>query len=256
MAPVPVLARVPTVRRREHGRPGLDVPPPVRESFRTLQIQIDQRRSDSGLASNTIVVTSASSGDGKTTTAICLALALVAAGHKVILIDCDLRRPDLGRQLGLDTSKGLVTLLSTPATLNDLLQPMHTLPALRVLTAAGGAGDDAHMQLLTGRIAEILARAGSLADYVIVDSAPLGVVGDALALTPYADELLLVGRPHNTDRRAVESAVELLERARTPPTGWVVMRDDSVDRKGSYYYAGSDAATYKRRGRRPRSPVG
>jgi capsular exopolysaccharide synthesis family protein len=255
-AAVPVLARVPTVRRGERGDSALDIPPPVREAFRTLQIQIDQRCADNGLTSNTIVVTSASSGDGKTTTTICLALALVAAGHEVLLVDCDLRRPDIGRQLGLDSSKGLVTLLNSHASLDDLLQPIEQLPQLRVLTASEGAGDVANMQLLTRRLAEILAEASSLADYVIVDTAPLGVVGDALALAPYANELLLVGRTRNSDRRAVANAVELLDRANTPPTGWVMIGDDSINRKVTYYYAGSDTAVDQRRRRRPRSPVG
>jgi capsular exopolysaccharide synthesis family protein len=254
LAPVPVLARVPTVRRRELGGAALDVPATVREAFRTLQIQIDQRRPDGGRPSNTIVVTSPSSADGKTTTAICLALALVDAGHEVVLIDCDLRRPDIGPRLGLDTSRGLVSLLSAPGTLVELLQRVETVPSLRVLTAAGGIGDVANVQLLTRRLAEILAEASSLADYVIVDTAPLGVVGDALALTQHADVLLLVGRARNSDRRAVENAVELLESANTPPTGWVVIGDDTAKRRAAIY-AGSDTAA-DQRGRAPRSPVG
>lgn len=242
LAPVPVLARVPTIRRKEQAESPLDVAPAVRESFRTLQIQIDQRRSDHNGGGRTIVVTSPSQGDGKSTAAICLALALTAAGHEVILIDCDLRRPDLGTRLGLPSSKGLVTLLSTPARLKDVLQRIDRLPSLRVLTAAGGVGDVANMQLLTRRVALIFAEARTLADYVIIDTAPLGVVGDALALTPYADELLLVGRMHHSDRRAVQAVVELLERANTPPSGWVLIGDDSVKRKVTYYDAGSDAA--------------
>ena len=71
---------------------------------------------------------------------------------------------------------------------------------------------------------------------------PLGVVGDALALTPYADELLLVGRMHHTDRRAVQNVVELLDRANTPPSGWVLIGDDGVRHKVTYYDARSDAA--------------
>ena len=137
---------------------------------------------------------------------------------------------------------GLVTLLGTSAKLTEVLQPIDTLPPLRVLTAAGGVGDVASMQLLSRRVAEIFTEARSLADYVVVDTAPLGVVGDALALTPYADVLLLVGRTHNSDRRAVQNVVELLDRANTPPSGWVVIGDDSANRKVTYYDTGSDAA--------------
>jgi len=248
LAPIAVLARVPAVGRGERNWPALDVPPAVRESFRTLQIQIEQRRSDRGQASSTIVVTSPSSGDGKTTAAICLALALVAAGHDVILLDCDLRRPDIGSRLRLDASSGLEALLSSDTTLAAKLQSLDKVRTLRVLPAVGGVGDVANMQLLSRRAADILAEASSLADYVIVDTPPLGTVGDALALAPYADELLLVGRTHHSDRRAVESTVALLQRANTPPTGWVVI-GDIIRRRDTYHYAGSDAAASQRRSR-------
>jgi capsular exopolysaccharide synthesis family protein len=256
LAGIPVLARVPTVRRRERRGPALDVPPAMRESFRTLQLQIEQRRSTNGVpGGRTIVVTSASRGDGKTTTAICLALALVDAGHRVVLIDYDLRRPEIGSRLGLHSAKGLVTLLSSSATLTEVLQPVDQLPPLQVLTGAGGVGDVANMQHLTRRVDELLAEARLLADYIVVDTAPLGLVGDALALTPFADELLLVGRTHNSDRRAVEHAIELLDRANTSPTGWVVIGDDSIKRTVSYNYAGGGSgAQGPRRG--SRSPAG
>ena len=222
LAPVPILARVPTVLRRRRVY-ALLVAPAVRESFQTLQILLDQRRLGNGRRSNTVVITSASSGDGKTTTAICLSLALVAAGHEVILIDCDLRRPDIAPRLGLDHSRGLATLLSTPATLAELLQPVDGLPKLQVLT--DGASD---VRLLPGALSKVIEEARSLADYVIVDTASLGVVGDALAFVQDADELLLVGRVNHSDRRAVWNMVELLERADATATGWVIIGDDNA----------------------------
>jgi capsular exopolysaccharide synthesis family protein len=254
LAPIAILARVPTVRRRSIRGSGIDAPPAVRESFRTLQIQMDQRRLDMARPGRTIVVSSASSGDGKTTTAICLAVALGAAGHEVILVDCDLRRPDIGPQLRLSTTTGLGSLLNATARLDDLLQRMDRFPKLRVLTSAQGAGGDANTLLLSGRLTAILAEATALADYVIIDTAPLGIVGDALSLARHADELLFVGRIGNTDRRAAANAFELLWRAQTPPTGWVVIGAAPVRRSDAYYYAAADGTPDRRR--RLRSPVG
>jgi capsular polysaccharide biosynthesis protein len=98
---LPVLARVPSLPRRWFGRrpptSAFAMPAGVREAFRGVQIQLDQ----SPDRARTIMVTSASKEDGKTTSAINLAFALVAAGHSVILIDFDLRKPDIGRRLGL-----------------------------------------------------------------------------------------------------------------------------------------------------------
>jgi tyrosine-protein kinase len=256
LASIPVLARVPVVRRRERRGPTFEVPPSMREAFRTLQLQIEQRHATNGEpGGRTIVVTSASRGDGKTTTSICLALTLVAAGHRVLLVDYDLRRPEIGARLGLDTSRGLATLLSTSTTLADLSHPIAQHPSLQVVTGGGGVGAEATIALLTRRVTEIFTDARMLADYIVVDTAPLGMVGDALALTPFADELLLVGRAHNSNYRDVENAVELLERADTPPTGWVVIGDDSIKRTVSYNYAAGDAVG-KRSRRRSRSPVG
>lgn len=85
------------------------------------------------------------------------------------------------------------------------------------------------MRLLQGGgLTKLFEEAGSLADYVIVDTTSLGVVGDALAFAFDAGELLLVGRAHNSDRRAVCTMVELLERAGTPSTGWVIIGDDTA----------------------------
>jgi capsular exopolysaccharide synthesis family protein len=246
LAPIPILARVPLSRRGERGKGTLEVPPGVFESFRTLQMQIDQRRLN-GQPSESIVVTSGSSGDGKTTVATCLALALANSGSSVILIDCDLRWPDVASRLGLDPLTGLTTLLTTSAKLEELLQPVDTLPAFRVLTAAGGG--DVHL-LASRRMSEVLTEARTLADYVIVDTAPLGVVSDALSLVRGADVVLLVQRLHHSDRRALQTAVELLERANTRPTGWIVIGDGAVKRKDENYYAGQGAPTYQRRRRR------
>lgn len=217
--PLPILTRVPRLPR---GRGGFDVPPAVREAFRTLQLQLDLR---GPTGCRRVVVTSASSGDGKTTTVLNLAFALVGAGHRVIVVDFDLRKPDLERQLGLEPSAGLVSLVTSDAPLSELLQAAPRLAPLRVVPAAGQAGDVAMLPILARRMESILAEAGELADYVIIDTAPLGEVGDALAVVEQADDLLIVGRPGSTDRRSLEVMVGLLERVGARPAGWIISGD-------------------------------
>ncbi|WP_320672292.1 Wzz/FepE/Etk N-terminal domain-containing protein [Patulibacter defluvii] len=226
--PIPVLARVPPLPR---GRRGLDVPPAVREAFRTLQIQLDMRR---GNGCRSVMLTSASSGDGKTTAVLNLAFALVGAGHRVIVIDFDLRKPDLERQLGLEASRGLVTLLGSETPLAELLHAAPRLAPLRVVPAAGQPGDVALLPVLARRLDAILAEAEQLADYVIMDTAPLGEVGDALAIVEHADDVLLVGRPGWTDQRALEVMAGLLERSSVIPTGWIISGDEVAP--PSYYF--------------------
>ncbi len=251
--PLPILARAPPLPRGggAGGRMPLDSRPGVRESFRTLQIQLDQQT----IPGRVVMLTSASSGDGKTTSTLNLALALVGAGHRVIVMDFDLRKPDVERQLGLDAKGGgLVSLLSATTSLADVLRPAPGLAPLRVFSVAGEPGDTRLLQALSLRMREILAEASALADYVVIDTPPLGEVGDALPIAALADDVLVVGRPGNTDVGGLELTRDLLTRAGIEPLGWIVI---GVDGARSSYLAGADGrdgARDKRPG--PRSVIG
>jgi Mrp family chromosome partitioning ATPase/capsular polysaccharide biosynthesis protein len=246
LAPIPIVLRVPSTRRKARRASSARFAWSVREAFRTLQIELDQRRSEAGGASQTVMVTSASSADGKTSTALNLAFALVGAGHRVILMDCDVRRPDIARQLGLEPAGGLVALLTSRVRLGELLQPAR--PNLQVLAAAGGSRDNSLLHGLDRRIGEILEEAGELADYVVIDSPPLGEVGDALTIAAHVDTLLLVVRPHHTNRDALRTTLELLERAHTAPAGWVVIGEEGARHSSAYPYAEANGSG-RRRGR-------
>ena len=96
------------------------------------------------------------------------------------------------------------------------------------------------LQRLDRRIDKILEEATKLADYVVIDTAPIGEVGDALTIAGHVDELLLTGRPQNTNRQALKTSVELLDRAQTPPTGWVIIGEDGARASLLYPYAGGN----------------
>ena len=237
LAPIPIVLRVPTTGRKGRHASSDRFARSVREAFRTLQIELDQRRAEAGGASHTVMVTSASSADGKTSTALNLAFALVGAGHRVILMDCDLRRPDIARRLGLEpeASDGLVALLTSRVPLSELLQPAR--PNLQVLAAAVGSSDNPLLHGLDRRMVEILKEARELADYVVIDSPPLGEVGDPLTIAGHVDAVLLVVRPQHTNREALRTTVERLERANTTPVGWVVIGEEGTRPSSSYLEA-------------------
>jgi capsular exopolysaccharide synthesis family protein len=227
--PLPILARVPKVRSRMFGGGDLtDVPPGVREAYRTLQVQVEQLEPDSRI----FMLTSGSSGDGKTSSAINLALALVAGGHRVILMDLDPRKPDLTRILGLSESPGVMDALGAGTSLDELLVPAPRMPPLSVLP--GGAGAVLSLDVLSRRLRSLMAAARELADYVIVDTAPLGQVSDALRIVPFVDEVILVARPGDTQRPQFQLLRELLERAHVVPLGIVMV--GTADRASSSYY--------------------
>ncbi|HYV14543.1 MAG TPA: AAA family ATPase [Conexibacter sp.] len=230
--PLPVLARVPMSRRRGggDGDPAVTPDPAIREAFRTLQVQLDEP----GDEGRVIMLTSASMGDGKTTSAINLARALVAAGHRVVLLDLDLRKPDVGARLGV--SSDVLGLFRSNVRLSDLLVPVPSTRALKVLSAPPRGDISPVLEALSRRLPELLAQARELADYVVIDTAPLGRVSDALRIAAAADDVLLVARPGNTDGKELTLAREQMEHMDIAPSGLVVVGSTGAVRSDYYGY--------------------
>jgi capsular exopolysaccharide synthesis family protein len=240
--PLPTLSRVPVLNARElraatGGRDWL-MPPRVRESFRTLVTQIRGRRSR-----GVLMVTSASTGDGKTTSAVNLAETLASGGDRVLLLDLDLRKPDVSRALGIkEQPEGLRSLLGNEVALEDLLITAPSLPTLSVLPTATADGDGDSIEAVNRMLPALLEQARGMADWVVVDTAPLGEVSDALQIAPHAEEILIVTRPGNTIRTNFEVMRDLLERAPgVEPSGLLVITERDTSRGPYYYGAGIES---------------
>jgi capsular exopolysaccharide synthesis family protein len=236
--PLPILTRVPVLSRRQMRRAASAMPPQIREALRTLQAQLEVR----GGARRTIMVTSASRNDGKTTTAINLALGLVATGSSVVLVDFDVRKPDVAARLGItNVEQGLSALLDPDVALEHVLVAAPRMPLLRVATAKSAGADVALLEALLRIMPRILEEAAEVADYVILDTAPLGEVSDALKVTGQVDDVLLVTRPGRTNRVNLVQAREVLESVGRTPTGYVVIGERSGG-SSRYYAYGTPAA--------------
>src|SRR3954451_23625361 len=231
----PALAGTPSLPRRWRKQAPdspLAIPPMVREGFRTLQVQLELQPG----RHRSILVTSASSGDGKTTSAVNFALELVGAGQKVVLLDLDLRKPDIAPVLGISPRVPLAELLDSKTRIEQALVEAPGVPGLRVLPIYQGDGFPV-LERLTARLPELVTEALALADYVIIDTAPLGEVSDALKMVGAVDDVLVVTRLRYTRRRNYEVMRDLLERTRHTPTGLVVI-GTSPRVVSSYYYYG------------------
>lgn len=221
--PLPVLARVPPLPRGSETATSVEaMPPGVREAFRTLQVQLHQIPPGRGRA---VMLTSASMADGKTASSINLALVLAASGQRVILLDFDLRKPDVGRRLGVDAD--VMRLFRSDATLEDVLVESRSAPGLSVLSSTFHGDVDPMLEALTRRLPDLMREACELADYVIIDTAPLGQVSDALRVAAAVDDVVLVVRPSNTDRTDLQRTRELLERMTHTPSGMVLVGEVS-----------------------------
>lgn len=204
---------------------------PIAEAYRMVRTNLEFARSNR--TGQTILVTSALPGEGKTTTAANLSLVLADSGLRVILVDADLRKRSLDQLFGLTDVAGLSTLfvMGRPE-LSGLLRPTQH-ENLRLL-AAGPAPPNPAELLASARMGEIVARLKAEADIVVFDSPPLLSVADSAGVAPMLDGVVMVVDSGRTRRGALAQAVEILDRAHATLWG-VVLNKLKRPRGGDYY---------------------
>jgi Mrp family chromosome partitioning ATPase/capsular polysaccharide biosynthesis protein len=222
--PMPVLARIPTLSRRElRPLPGTKwyMPPQILQQYQSLVVQLEQRQ---GL-SRVLMVTSASKDDGKTTAAINLAVSLAATGKAVALLDCDFRHPRVAEALDITETRALSEIAQPGKDIEDLLVrpvkewPLYVLPS----HLDPESGETQWVDFAMRRQAGLIQAARSVADCVVVDTPPLGVVSDALRLLPNVDGILVVVRVGGTIRSEFKVMGELLDRSGYEAEGCVLL---------------------------------
>jgi capsular exopolysaccharide synthesis family protein len=211
----------------------------IAEAFRKLRTNLQFLSVDN--PPRVIVVTSSVPQEGKSTTAINIALALAEAEHNVVLVDGDMRRPMLYKYLDLVGPAGFSTVLSGGATLQEVLQRT-SFPRLTVLTA--GAVPPNPSELLGSLAAKkLIAELRAQYDYVIIDSSPLLAVTDASLLATAADGALIIARFGQTKRDQLTHAVGSLESVSAPLLGAVLTMTPTRGNASysyNYSYYGSD----------------
>jgi capsular exopolysaccharide synthesis family protein len=219
------------------------------EQYRTLRHMIEQLHASAGVS--IIACTSPTSGDGKTTTAINVAGALAQAPDaKILLIDADLRRPCVARELTLgdDTGPGLVgAIVNRDLRLEDVVRrrPPFTLSIL----PAGSPVANPYELLKSPRLGEWMEEARRRYDYVVVDTPPIVNIPDCRAIARVVDGFIVVVAAHRTARRLVEEALNSLEPAKV--IGLLFNADDRP--VTGYYYGHNGSAGQRRDGRWTRS---
>lgn len=185
----------------------LDARSPAAEGYRGVRTLLQLGAAST---SRTILIASPASGDGKSTTASNLAIAMAQSGERVLLLDCDLRQPVQHLIFEVDGETGLSSVLADEVTLRDAITAT-AVPGLFVLPA--GPVPENPSELLTGkRFATLMQALGKSFDRIVIDSPPLMNVTDARILAASADATILVLRMNKSMRRLGVLAMDGLDR--------------------------------------------
>lgn len=152
-----------------------------------------------------INVLSSISGEGKSFISVNLAMSLALLDKKVLLIELDIRKPKLAKQLGLDSKQGMTLFLSGYMEKQELVKPSGIHPNLSVITA-GSVPPNPNELLAKPALDELINELKSEYDFIIVDTAPIGLVSDSFLLNRIADVNLYVTRSGVTPKKFVEDA--------------------------------------------------
>ena len=214
------------------------VPVSVREQFRTLRSRLYQIRDKQPL--RTLLITSSLPGEGKSFVANNLAQALARQQNcRVLLIDADLRRPDLHLGLGAPSSPGLSEYLKGEADEMSVIQ--RGLPEYLCFIAGGEGTENPADLLANGRLKTLLGAIGPVFDWIILDSPPTLPVSDALLLADVCDGVLTVVRAAQTEFDAAQKCCQQLQEKNL--LGVALNCADDTGAYSSYYQEGAPVLT-------------
>jgi succinoglycan biosynthesis transport protein ExoP len=238
---LPFLGLVPSVRGDKHPLlASSHVPHDFSESFRSLRTAIISKYE--GSETKILIFTSAQPLEGKTTTAVNVAVALAYGGARVLVIDADMRRPGLHRPLRLTNERGLSQVLIGHARVRDVIQ--RTVDPNLLAITAGRTPPNPSELLASERMKTLLTNlAHGPFDWIIVDTPPVLAVTDAVVLAPLVSGVIFVVGAEMTRRRLAERAVETVMSTRPKQLAVVLNKVDFARNK--YYYSRYYGHQYK-----------
>lgn len=223
---------------------GPNVSTPIAELFRLLRNNIGFTKN--GANKKVILVTSSISGEGKTFVATNLALTYALTGKKVVVVGMDIRRPVLAHKFGLNNQQGVTTFLSGQvADINSLLHKSDLSDNLYILPA-GPVPPNPNELLLSENMGRMMEQLRDDFDYVILDSAPIGVISDSFLIIPYSDIQLYVTRASYSTKSCLKVLHQAIRDNRLSDP-YIVLNGVDINsgsysyRKYGHYYRGSNS---------------
>jgi capsular exopolysaccharide synthesis family protein len=204
---------------------------PVSEAYRTLRTNIQFSSFDNQL--DTILVTSSGPSEGKSTTAANLALSMAEVDKKVLLIDCDLRKPSLHKKFNVSNNEGLSNLLIGQFKFDEVAQKYSD--NMCILTSGTVPPNPSEM-LASKKMKQFLEEAKKIFDFIILDTPPVVAVTDAQLLSTMVGGVLLVVAAGQAEIGAAEKAKELLSNVKANIVGVVLNKAEVTGGKKYGYY--------------------
>ena len=235
---LPLLGVVPFVDEEDRLLVSGDPRAPLAEPFNTAATLLESRAKE--VSAKVFALTSASAGEGKSTAASNLALAIARGGLRVLLIDADLRRGKQYRNFSIANTPGLSTYITGATDSVDAILAGTGVESLKVLPA-GPFLDQPLPYLRSERFKAMLEEFRGRFDFILIDLPPVGVASDALVVAPLADGILLVLSAPETRKDEAAEAKRLLRGANATLVGCVLTKA-TVRSRGYYYYSAAPAA--------------
>lgn len=239
---LPLLGVVPKATGRDPDSDMGDPKSPVSEAYNSLRAALLYSTS-AGLP-QVMLVTSAQSAEGKTTTSYATAASLARMGRKVALIDADLRRPSIHRRFGLSNERGLTDLLTSSDPIETAIQ---ATPQDNLFVIASGPIPPSPTELVSSpRMEQVVQDLARDFDVVVIDSPPILGLADAPALSALADGVIFVVESDRSRRGSLKTALRRLRAMRPILLGAVLTKFDPT-RSGNRYseYYGYQYYTYE-----------
>ena len=201
------------------------------ESYRSLRTNIQYSSIDKQV--KTLVVTSSNAGEGKSTVAGNLAYTFFQNGKRVLIIDCDLRKPSLHRKFNVSNEEGLTDVLVGTSKLNNVMKKVDD--NLYLLTTGTLPPNPAEI-IGSNTMENFLEQCKINFDYIILDTPPVQVVADAQILSTKVDGTIIVVRAGVTKKEDVHDTVNTLKKVNANIIGTVLHAVDNSRNKYYYYY--------------------